>query len=362
MSDTIIHCPPRTADPARRWYVRVLDLAIALGTLALLAATLAPFLHLFWPRAAVIENFALQILICAALLSALALIRRRRWLIGTLGVLLIQAVTIQHYWPHLADGRAFAAAPAIGGTPAVAGTPGGLKVVSLNVWAGNTNYDEVRRYLIGTDADVIGLVEVSPRWHGMMAALTERYPYRVACQQGRPCRQILLSRHPFARQGVIPIEDSLSFLSWGEIRLSGPDGEQPVTIALTHLTRPFREGPQDRGGLPDEVPNLTQAIEADHLAAHLRQLGPDLVLMGDFNAAPWTRIQQRLRRDSGLDNTGAPALSWPARAPALLRLPIDHILSRGVLQVSGVNAGPDVGSDHRPVEAILGFTSQAALP
>ena len=355
MSDTIIHFPARATGPARRWYARALDLVIALGTLALLAATLAPFLHLFWPRAAVIENFALQILICAALLSALALIRRRRWLIGTLGVLLIQAATIQHYWPHLADGRAFAAAP-------MASPPGdltrGLKVVSLNVWAGNTNYDEVQRYLLDTDADVIGLVEVSPRWHGMMAALTERYPYRVACQQGRPCRQILLSRRPFARQGVIPIEDSPSFLSWGEIRLSAPDGEQPVTIALTHLTRPFREGPRDRAGLPDEVPNLTQAIEAQHLADHLRQFGPDLVLMGDFNAAPWTRIQQRLRRDSGLDNAGAPALSWPAWAPAFLRLPIDHILSRGVLRVSGVNAGPDVGSDHRPVEAILGAARQ----
>jgi endonuclease/exonuclease/phosphatase (EEP) superfamily protein YafD len=106
--------------------------------------------------------------------------------------------------------------------------------------------------------------------------------------------------------------------------------------------------------LPDEVPNLAQAIEADHLAVHLRQLGPDLVLMGDFNAAPWTRIQQRLRRDSRLDNAGVLAPSWPAWAPALLRLPIDHVLSRGELRVLRMKAGPAVGSDHRPVEAVLG--------
>jgi endonuclease/exonuclease/phosphatase (EEP) superfamily protein YafD len=355
VTDTIIQYPTRPVGGARRWFVRALDLSLAFGTLGLLAATLAPFLHLFWPRAAIAENFALQILICAALLSVLALVQRRRWLIGTFAVLIIQAVTIHPYWPHLADNRAIAAAP-------IVEAPGGLKVVSLNVWAGNTSYDEVQRYLTATDADIIGLVEVSPRWQGTTAALTERYPYRVACQQGWSCRQILLSRYPFARQGVIPIEDSLSFLSWGEIRLPGPDGQRPVTIALTHLTRPFHEGPQDRAGLPDDVPNLTQAIEAQHLADHLRQLGPDLVLMGDFNAAPWTRIQQRLRRDSGLNNAGAPAPSWPNWAPVLLRLPIDHILSRGALQVSGVDAGPDVGSDHRPVEAILGFAPTAALP
>lgn len=361
MTDTIIQYPTRPVGAARRWFVRALDLAVAVGTLGLLAATFAPFLHLFWPRAAIAENFALQILICAVLLSALALIRRRRrWLIGTFAVLIIQAAAIHPYWPHLADSRAIAEAPIV--EVPIVEAPGGLKVVSLNVWAGNTDYDGVRRYLMDTDADVIGLVEVSPRWQGTMAALTERYPYRVACQQGWPCRQILLSRYPFARQGVIPIEDSLSFLSWGEIRLPGPDGQQPVTIALTHLTRPFYEGPGDRAGLPDEVPNLTQAIEADHLADHLRQLGPDLVLLGDFNAAPWARIQQRLRRDSGLDNAGALAPSWPAWAPALLRLPIDHVLSRGTLRVLRMNAGPEVGSDHRPVEAILGAARQAPLP
>jgi endonuclease/exonuclease/phosphatase (EEP) superfamily protein YafD len=351
VTDTIVQYPTRPVGAARRWFVRALDLAIALGTLGLLAATLAPFLHLFWPRAAIAENFAVQILICAVLLSALALIRRRRrWLIGALAVLIVQAVTIHPYWPRLADDRATAEAPAR------------LKIVSLNVWAGNTNYDEVRRYLMETNADVIGLVEVSPRWRPTLAALKERYPYRIECQPGRPCRQILLSRYPFARQSVIPIEDSLSFLSWGEIRVPGPDSQQPITIALTHLTRPFYEGPQDRAGLPDDVPNLTQAIEAEHLADHLRQLGPDLVLLGDLNAAPWTRIQQRLRRDSGLDNAGALAPSWPARAPAFLRLPIDHVLSRGALRVLRMSTGPEVGSDHRPVEAILGAAPQAPLP
>lgn len=347
MSDTIIQYPARPAGTPRRWSVLALDLGLALGTLGLLAATLAPFLHLFWPRAAIAENFAVQILICAALLSVLALIRRRRrWLIGTCAVLIIQAVAIHPYWPSAND-RAVAETP-------IVDAPGGLKVVSLNVWAGNTSYDEVQRYLMATDADVIGLVEVSPRWRGTMAALAERYPYRVACQQGWSCRQIVLSRHPFARQGVIPIEGSRSYLSWGEIRLPGQDGTRPVTVALTHLARPFQEGPPGRAGLPDEVPNLAQAIEADHLAVHLRQLGPDLVLMGDFNAAPWTRIQQRLRRDSRLDNAGMLAPSWPAWAPAFLRLPIDHVLSRGELRVLRMKAGPAVGSDHRPVEAILG--------
>ena len=99
-----------------------------------------------------------------------------------------------------------------------------------------------------------------------------------------------------------------------------------------------------------------RAAVIENFAAHLRALGPDLVLMGDFNAAPWTRIQQRLRRDTLLDNAGQLAMSWPVWVPAFLRLPIDHVLARGALKVTQMETGPALGSDHLPVAARIDVT------
>lgn len=347
MSDGIVRHRGLSPGASPHWLARATDLAVAIGTPGLLAVTLAPFLHPFWPLASVVENFALQALIGAVLLGALALIRRcRLWLAVALTVLIFQIATIHPYWPLLTVGN---------GTM----EPGfALKVVTLNVWARGTSYDEVRRYLIDSNADVIGLVEASPLWRSELAPLNDLYPHRIECGEGKLCRQILLSRYPFARHGIIAIEESYSYLTWGEIRPPGAGGMPPVTVALTHLTRPFYAGPPDRGGLPNEIPNVIQALEADRLADHLRELGPDLVLMGDFNAAPWSRIQQRLRRTTQLDNAGQLAPSWPAWAPVFLRLPIDHVLARGAIRIARLNVGPDVGSDHRPVEASLALAAK----
>jgi endonuclease/exonuclease/phosphatase (EEP) superfamily protein YafD len=348
LSDGILTYPGGHADGAGRrawrWALRGADLVVALGGTVLLTLAIAPFLHLFWPLAALAENFALQILAGACLLGALALAcGRRRWFIANLCVALVQVATIHPYWPVLLH---------IPVTPPATE----LKVVSLNVWARSDSYDAVGKYLLESDADVVGLVETSPRWQAALAGLQTRYPYRVACPQKTPCEQILLSRHPIARQGVTRIDGTSAYLSWAEIAVAGPGGPRNVTFALTHLIRPFNPGPADRAGLPDGVPNLTQAIEAERLAAHLRPLGNDLVLMGDFNAAPWSRIQQRLRRDTGLDNAGSLAPSWPSWNPAFLRLPIDHVLARGALHIGHIEPGPAVGSDHLPVAAWIDVT------
>lgn len=40
----------------------------------------------------------------------------------------------------------------------------------------------------------------------------------------------------------------------------------------------------------------------------------------------------------------------------LSALPIDHLLARSPLRLHGLRIGPDVGSDHRSVSALLVFS------
>ncbi|WP_374369098.1 endonuclease/exonuclease/phosphatase family protein [Dongia sp.] len=320
---------------------------LSVGALGLAAAALMPLFHPLWPLTAVAEHFALQILAAAILLVVLALaLRCWRWLALVLGIALIQVWIIHPYWPGLN----------LVLTPM--NNEARFKIVSLNVFYRGDSYQSVRDYLAASGADVIGLVEVTPRWKAELAPLRALYPYGVDCLAAdQRCEEMLLSKHPFTKSGAARIDQRLPVLAWGEIALPG---RKSVTIAVTHLVWPLMPakpaelatGPYETAPA-DGLPRIAQAEQAAQLLAGLARLPEDAILMGDFNAAPWSRIQQDLRMASGFDNAGFMVPSWPAWGPALIRLPIDHIMARGQARVISLAAGPDVGSDHLPVEAIV---------
>ena len=78
-------------------------------------------------------------------------------------------------------------------------------------------------------------------------------------------------------------------------------------------------------------------------------------MAGDLNATPWSHgfrqlVRPRGLRDSALGRGVQP--TWNARCWAP-RIPIDHVVVSPEVQVSARTIGPDVGSDHLPVEATL---------
>jgi endonuclease/exonuclease/phosphatase (EEP) superfamily protein YafD len=341
--------PPRAFGAFRRG----LHAGLGLGGVALLVATFLPLLHPFWPLASVAEHFAFQILLGAVTLGLFALLLRRwRWLAIVGAVILIQLWTIHPYWPRFVTGAIGAQA---GGTAQLA--PGEIKIVSLNVHHSGDSYEAVRQYLSASNADIIGLVEMSRRWKMELAELNALYPYQIDCVDESACEEMLLSKLPFTRSGAGRVNEALPIMAWAEI---APPQGPPVIVAVSHVMWPLTPAAPPTLSTdpfatptPPDLPRLVQAEQIDNLATGLRQQGPDLILMGDFNAAPWSRIQQYFRRATGLDNQGFGAPSWPNYLPALARIPIDHILTRGSPRLISFAAGPDVGSDHLPVEAIV---------
>jgi endonuclease/exonuclease/phosphatase (EEP) superfamily protein YafD len=323
----------------RRW----LHAGLRLGGVALLVVTFLPLLHPYWALAGVAEHFALQVLMAAIALGLLALaLRRWRWLGLVAGIACIELWTIHPYWP------AFLAGPKSALAGQLAGQQADLKVISLNVWHKSDSYGAVRDYIAASNADIVGLVEVTPRWKAELAPLRSLYPYSIDCQDRNPrCEEMLLSKHPFVKSFSGHINKALPVIAWAQIAAPG-DGT-PLTFAVAHLSWPvIRADLGERG-------ETAQAKQARNLVHALQKLGPNLLLMGDFNAAPWSRVQQDLRQVTGLDNAGFLVPSWPAWGPAPLRLPIDHIMTRGRLHLAALNPGPNVGSDHLPVEAIIGY-------
>lgn len=301
--------------------------AVTLGLLALAAASLAPLFGRLAPALSIAEHFALQILAAAVLLTVLALLfKLHAWAVIGSAIAVFNLVIV---WPFLP----------LPGIAQAAYTGPALKVISLNVWYLNDGYDPALRYLRQSNADVIGLVEVSPDWKRALQPLDAVYPYRSDCIGTVPnCEVLLLSKYPLEPNYTGRIDGHLPAIVWGSIAWGG----RSITIAETHVTRPIKSGDP-----------RAQGWQMDRLAGYLNSLGPDLVVMGDFNSVPWSTTQSALRKTAGLHNEGRLALTWPAWGWPFIRLPIDQIFTRGDLAVTGFKAGPDVGSDHLPVEAVV---------
>jgi hypothetical protein len=112
-----------------------------------------------------------------------------------------------------------------------------------------------------------------------------------------------------------------------------------LTLAMVHLSRPFPLSGFGR-----------QVAQAERLAGQLADIPRPVILAGDFNALPWSKIVDTLSLAMGADNaqwTG----TFPAGSP--LKLAIDQVRVSGGLKVVALETGPYVGSIHLPLVATI---------
>jgi endonuclease/exonuclease/phosphatase (EEP) superfamily protein YafD len=340
-----------------------LKLIVQVGLLGITFGSFAPLLGDYYPAFGIFEAFLPHMTAASLPLALLALCFRPRWL-AVLGPLVF-AWNIGTIWPYLPfhEAEGVTVNGAVADAKTGADSAPRLKVVSANVWYRNNGYDAAVHYLENADADVVALVEVTPQWVTAMQPLYEKYPYRIDCMSMLPpCEMLLMSKHPFKRSFAGRIEGRSPVIAWGEIAFGGRD----IIVAATHLSWLLRS--EITGGrivpsgalqpLPPGPYPLVQSQEAANLAQYLDGLGPDLVLMGDFNSVPWSRVHVALRGATGLKNAGPMVPTWPSWQPSWIRLPIDHIMTRGALTRLSFHRGFYIGSDHLPVEAEIAVTPE----
>ena len=298
------------------------------------------------PGLALLDQFAVQLTGLALLAAVLALVLRR-WV--RLVALAALAVTLS--WPIFAHR----------GEAAIVTDPARLKVLSSNLWHLASGHDRTIEALMASDADVIGLIEVTPEWRTAITPLVAKYPYHVDCFDLEPhCQTMLLSKLPIAKPYAGRIWRATPIVAGGELIWNG----RPITVLATHLFRPLARSDESQWGghdparasyLAERLPLSRQAGQAGLLAKYLNSLPGDLILMGDFNSVPWSRVQSAFRAKTGLDNQAGWDFTWPSLLPWPLRLPIDHVLARGHLTVTHFAAGPRTDSDHFPAVAEIGW-------
>lgn len=212
-----------------------------------------------------------------------------------------------------------------------------LTVVSLNLDLEHPRPDRVVSYLRDVAPDVVLLMELTARWQEALDEALRPYPHRVTAIRESPFGIGLFSRRALIDPEVLTPGEGMPTIA-AKVTLDG--GE--LTLVGTHPFPPIREGGtriRDR-----------QLVAVGELAGSIE--GPVLVI-GDLNTTPFSSVWPRLVEAGGLsdpDRGAGVGATWPAGLPAILRLPLDHALPSPEIRVVRRVIGPDVGSDHRPVE------------
>lgn len=215
-----------------------------------------------------------------------------------------------------------------------------LKIVSFNVWTSNREWQPSARWLAEQRADVVVLQELrrddAPK---LLADLATIYPHQEVCL-GKGCGMAIVSRRPFIERAVLRRGQGPPLI---DVVVHDRRG-RAVRVVGTHLQRPDR--------------SVAQSRELEFLRNHLRETsrsGNPTFVAGDFNLTPWSILLTGFLRKTGLVRHGWWHGSWPSDwwHPTLFL--IDHVLSSHVVRTVAIEAGPHLGSDHRPIVASFDY-------
>lgn len=204
-----------------------------------------------------------------------------------------------------------------------------LTVLWFNVLAQTTTRPEVLAAAVSqSPADLVILAEAPPL-AGMLAELGRVFPAHAGCPAPDDCGLLVLSRDPSTRIDIRRIGRT------GEPRLAvvevtGRNGRK-LTVVGAHLFKPWFFG-------------IVEGEDWMTLEAISGLSGP-VVVVGDLNAAPWSRRLARLVDQCGLAWPRRPLPTWPNGA-GIFGLPLDHVLVHEA-RLSGVEPwGAGLGSNH----------------
>lgn len=297
--------------------IGVVGTLAGLCVLAVAGAPMAADLSIIGPVARIAEGLTVHFWLLAVLL-ALALLGLRAEATGLVLLLVLITLAGLFGWRHVTQTERLSDA-----------TGPGLRIVWFNLLNTNkTAPDAILAALRASDADVIVLTELAPIAKAL-DRLDDVYPHRFDC--GARCGMLVLSRLPFAQTETV--KPGAQFPQ-RRLRVDlVPDGAAPVSIVAGHLLKPW----------------FIEAAYADRrrLARMADQAGDNVVVLGDFNAAPWSLPVQQVIGWAGLTAPFRPRPSWPA--PVFWAgVPLDHVLWRGGVKVTGLHPfGGDLGSNHR---------------
>jgi endonuclease/exonuclease/phosphatase (EEP) superfamily protein YafD len=214
-----------------------------------------------------------------------------------------------------------------------------VRIVSANVRFDNQTRPQLARELLGYDADVLVLQEITPTWWETLRAegVLRVYPYHAEALYRSAGGAAIVSRVPLADERVVVVA------GWPLVSADVMTARGAVRLIDVHSVPPAFDYPLSQ--------QMLHAIN-DELEKRLPD-GVPTIVAGDFNATPYNKWLHTLRGmglRSAHEAVGRPlATTWPNGLHKFPPLRIDHLFVTGTLVPLAVREGNGTGSDHRPV-------------
>ena len=302
----------------------LIALVAILLMLAVLLSYAGPLLH----SLDMLAHFRLYLLWAAGIFGLLAILAGDLWLVWrSLVTALIAAAGLGPVWEKVPAPRA--------GQQVV--------VMTANLFQKNPQIEAMLETLRKASPDILVTQETGKSVLTGPDPLTALFPYRLALStRGQILRTVLWSKFPM-RNGRLMLEDSVEptgALAWVQLA----NGVEVSVLGL-HLAHAY-PGNQGRqiAALANIVPSLPEPR----------------IILGDFNAEPWSHAVRRIEQLTATRRIPGHRVTWVGSYPSPLGpLPapighaIDHILVTPGISVASIETVAIPGSDHRAVRAVL---------
>jgi endonuclease/exonuclease/phosphatase (EEP) superfamily protein YafD len=223
----------------------------------------------------------------------------------------------------------------------VAASGQALAVLSANLHLDNTDARPLQAMLEREGPDIVVLLELSPDYARQIEGLHD-YPHQHLQPEYSPFGIGLISRHPLRQVRTMGDDDGVA-----RIEADVEIGASSVHLIALHPMPPIEARFHTRRNMM-----LREIAESEKVS------GKPTVIVGDFNATPWSSAfaslrGQGFRRASSLEGT------WPAPLGAL-GLPLDQLLVSEAWSVDAFKVLDGLGSDHRAILSRLNMNPQSA--
>lgn len=221
--------------------------------------------------------------------------------------------------------------------------PGKLRVVTLNVGDISPNSRAIAPWLASVHPDVVVLIEANRKWLPQLDQLVSTLPYQKMVDHTTEFGIAILSRFPMSKtENSVAGPNSLPTLT---AEMETPLGR--IAIMAVHPNAPY-------GSAESRARDLYLA----QIAAIAQTTSMPTLMVGDFNAAPWSSGYETIRmlpnlQPSSLDVPPTwPAILGPAGLPTQnILLSIPYSMPRD-LRFTSIKAGaPVAGASHLPLIA-----------
>lgn len=213
-----------------------------------------------------------------------------------------------------------------------------LVVTSFNIQWNADNHVRSLMYIEQCQADVIVLQEVTLETSIIINNFRDRFPYQYG--EGHS-HVMVISRYKL---------QFIEYIKWpGKFAKRALHVTCSIHGRLIHLFAVHLQVTR----IWHEVAIRNQQIAS--LSNSIKNCNDAVMVVGDFNAAPGSRVLNTIEKEIGL-KISSTLLSyrptWPAKA-GILGIQLDHFFVSSNLHVLSQQPGPCLDSDHRPITATV---------